>query len=62
MPVTSAPSERSFSSLGAVVTRSRNRLLPQTASMLTFIKHNSAELDKTGDEVRKTGRGVGKFE
>jgi len=39
-PSTSVPSERLFSAAGIVYTDRRNRLLPERAEMLLFIKHN----------------------
>jgi len=39
-PSTSVPSERLFSSADLVYTDRRNRLLPERAEMLLFVKHN----------------------
>jgi hypothetical protein len=39
-PSTSVPSERLFSSAGLIYTDRRNRLLPEKAEQLLFVKHN----------------------
>jgi len=39
-PATSVPSERLFSAAGLIYTDRRNRLLPERAEMLLFIRHN----------------------
>ena len=39
-PPTSVPSERLFSTAGDIYDEKRNRLLPEKAETLLFIKHN----------------------
>ena len=45
IPPTSAASERLFSLSGRVITKTRNRLLPETATCLVFLNKNLSALD-----------------
>ncbi|XP_055709049.1 E3 SUMO-protein ligase ZBED1-like [Phlebotomus papatasi] len=46
IPLTSAPSERNFSSAGGVITQKRSRLSPSTASKILLIHDNYKTLQK----------------
>ena len=40
VPASSTASERTFSTAGNIVTKTRNRLLPENINMLTFLRKN----------------------
>ena len=41
IPASSTPSERAFSGMGRIITKLRNRIAPETAGMLLFMKSNT---------------------
>ena len=46
IPATSVPSERAFSTAGNIVTKKRNRLVPQKVEMFSFFKQNFKYIPK----------------
>ena len=50
IPATSAPSERVFSKAGQVIDQLRNRLSPETASMIIFMKSTMASYELAMEE------------
>ena len=40
-PASSTPSERGFSTMGRIITKLRNRIHPDTAGTLIFLKENN---------------------
>ena len=41
IPATSTPSERGFSTMGRIISKIRNRINPETAGTLIFLKENT---------------------